>query len=59
MCIVYEERVYEAQTEVLNRKNTGNSFSVNERLLCVWLSPTGIAEEVHVTSRADLTAAQP
>lgn len=51
--------MYEAQIEVLNRNNTGSSFSVNPRLLCVWLSPTRIAEEVHVNSMADLTAAQP
>lgn len=51
--------MYEAQIEVLNRNNTGSSFSVNPRLLCVWLLPTGIAEEVHVNSMADLTAAQP
>lgn len=51
--------MYEAQIEVLNRNNTGSSFSVNPRLLCVWLLPTGIEEEVHVNSMADLTAAQP
>lgn len=59
VCIMCEEWVYEAQIEVLNRNNAGSSFSLNPRLLCVWLLPTWIAEEVHVNSMADLTAAQP
>lgn len=59
VCTMCEEWVYEAQREVLNRNNAGSSFSLSPRLLCVWLLPTWIAEEVHVNSMADLTAAQP
>lgn len=58
MCIMCEVWVYGAQIEGLNRNNTGSYFSVNPRLLYAWLSPTWIAEEVHVNSMADLTAAQ-